>query len=65
MPRYALLDDATGATLAVATDPSDLFDAEEEDDEIADAIARATAGETRVPVGGGAAPLLWIMDWSE
>ena len=65
MPRYALLDDATGATLAVAADPSDLFDAEEEDDEVADAIARATAGETRVPVGGGAAPLLWIMDWSE
>ena len=65
--RCALIDDATGATLATGACPSDLFDADEcgEDDEIVEAIARAASGEDRVPVGGGAAPLLWIMNWSE
>ena len=67
MPRYALIDDATGECLGVAADPSDLFDAAEsaENDEIAQAIARALDGEAYVPIGGGAGRLLFIADWSE
>jgi hypothetical protein len=55
MPTYRLLD-ATGNVLATADDPTDLFDADEADDEIALAILDCVeTGEAFI--GGGAAPL--------
>ena len=62
MSTYRLIDDATGEVLASSDQPEDLFDADEacEDDEILEAIARAAAGEKRIAIGGGAAPLFWI-----
>ena len=63
---YALIDDATGATLATAEDPHDFFDAEEaeNDDELFMAIMKSY-GEAQTPVGGGAAPLIWIVNRSK
>ena len=62
---YALIDDTTGATIRTAECITDLFEASEAgDDEIARAIADCI--ETgRAPIGGGAAPLVWLVDWRE
>ena len=61
MTTYRLLD-TSGAVIATADEPEDLFDAEEcgNDDEIANAIAVVAAGALETLIGGGAAPLFLL-----
>lgn len=49
------LEDETGNLIAESDDPSDLFDADEADDEIAEALF-AIMSLPEVVIGGGAGP---------
>jgi hypothetical protein len=55
------LEDETGLLIAESDDPSDLFDADDADDEIALALARIM-DEPEVMIGGGAGPLFVLVN---
>lgn len=63
--RYRLLDG--GEVIAVAADPTELFDASElaENEELQEAIRSVIETGRSVMIGGGAAPLYQIIDWAK
>lgn len=55
------LEDETGHLIDQSDDPSDLFDADDADDEIALALVRIM-DEPEVMIGGGAGPLFVLVN---